>query len=220
MAISFLRKSGGGSGGGGGSGLSQSQVDSRVRSIVFNWAEERNSSTIPNAKIHSTIARVANVLSRAGGTLTGALTLSGAPTADLHAATKKYVDDNAGGSGGGGGATSGVFSFTKLGSDTTLSIASSVDLMPFSDVPDFFLLQLVYTRDSAGLTFNSFIIKSQIDNNAVSGYRHQVQGGGGAYFSLYRTAADPNQLAISRLPSSPAYTSGIARIYQPVITLS
>lgn len=33
----------------------------------------------------------------AGGTLTGALTLSGAPTVDLHAATKKYVDDNAGG---------------------------------------------------------------------------------------------------------------------------
>jgi hypothetical protein len=29
--------------------------------------------------------------------LTGTLTLSGAPTVDLHAATKKYVDDNAGG---------------------------------------------------------------------------------------------------------------------------
>ena len=32
----------------------------------------------------------------AGGTFTGAVTLSGAPTANLHAATKKYVDDNAG----------------------------------------------------------------------------------------------------------------------------
>ena len=31
---------------------------------------------------------------KAGGTMTGALTLSGAPTADLHAATKKYVDDS------------------------------------------------------------------------------------------------------------------------------
>lgn len=30
---------------------------------------------------------------RAGDTMTGLLTLSGAPTADLHAATKKYVDD-------------------------------------------------------------------------------------------------------------------------------
>ena len=32
----------------------------------------------------------------AGGTFTGAVTLSGAPTSDLHAATKKYVDDNGG----------------------------------------------------------------------------------------------------------------------------
>ena len=36
----------------------------------------------------------------AGGTMTGDLTLSGAPTNDLHAASKKYVDDNAGSSGG------------------------------------------------------------------------------------------------------------------------
>ena len=33
------------------------------------------------------------VLLKSGGTLTGPLTLSGEPTADLHAATKKYVDD-------------------------------------------------------------------------------------------------------------------------------
>ena len=32
-------------------------------------------------------------VSKSGDTMTGALTLSGAPTADLHAATKKYVDD-------------------------------------------------------------------------------------------------------------------------------
>lgn len=35
----------------------------------------------------------AKVLGLAGGTLTGALTLAGAPTVDLHAATKKYADD-------------------------------------------------------------------------------------------------------------------------------
>jgi hypothetical protein len=38
---------------------------------------------------------IGNKLPLAGGTLTGALTLSGAPTVDLEAATKKYVDDNA-----------------------------------------------------------------------------------------------------------------------------
>lgn len=36
-----------------------------------------------------------------GGTLTGALTLPGAPTQDLHAATKAYVDSTSGGGGGG-----------------------------------------------------------------------------------------------------------------------
>ena len=39
----------------------------------------------------------AAALPKAGGTMTGALTLDGAPTSDLHAATKKYVDDNVGG---------------------------------------------------------------------------------------------------------------------------
>ena len=38
-------------------------------------------------------------LRRTGGTLTGPLTLPGAPTADAHAATKAYVDDNVGGGG-------------------------------------------------------------------------------------------------------------------------
>ena len=45
-------------------------------------------------------------LSRSGGTMTGKITLDGAPTANLHAATKKYVDDNIG-SGGNGGSSGG-----------------------------------------------------------------------------------------------------------------
>lgn len=32
-------------------------------------------------------------LDKSGGTMTGALTLSGAPASDLQPATKKYVDD-------------------------------------------------------------------------------------------------------------------------------
>lgn len=35
-----------------------------------------------------------NAVLKSGGTMTGPLTLSGAPTADLHASTKKYVDDS------------------------------------------------------------------------------------------------------------------------------
>lgn len=40
----------------------------------------------------------ARYLQLAGGTMTGSLTLSGSPTSDLQAATKKYVDDKAGNS--------------------------------------------------------------------------------------------------------------------------
>jgi len=39
---------------------------------------------------------LSGVLALTGGTMTGALTLSGAPTSNLHAATKAYVDSNAG----------------------------------------------------------------------------------------------------------------------------
>lgn len=43
------------------------------------------------------VSGVANAaLPKSGGTMTGPLTLSGAPTTDLMAATKKYVDDAAG----------------------------------------------------------------------------------------------------------------------------
>jgi hypothetical protein len=45
---------------------------------------------------------ISGKLVKAGDIMTGLLTLSAAPTLDLHAATKKYVDDNIGGGGGGG----------------------------------------------------------------------------------------------------------------------
>lgn len=45
--------------------------------------------------------KLSDKLDKAGGTLTGNLTLNGAPTIDLHAATKKYVDDNVSAAGGG-----------------------------------------------------------------------------------------------------------------------
>lgn len=44
---------------------------------------------------------IAGKLDISGGTMTGALTLSGAPTSDLEASTKKYVDDSISGVGSG-----------------------------------------------------------------------------------------------------------------------
>ena len=50
------------------------------------------SRLVVRAVVNPTVAGTA--LPLAGGTLTGNLTLAGGPSADLHAATKKYVDDN------------------------------------------------------------------------------------------------------------------------------
>ena len=53
------------------------------------------SRLVVRAVVNPTVAGTA--LPLAGGTLTGNLTLAGGPSADLHAATKKYVDDNVAG---------------------------------------------------------------------------------------------------------------------------
>ena len=50
------------------------------------------------AAVDSVESALPGYLPLAGGTLTGLVTLSGAPTADLHASTKKYVDDKVGAS--------------------------------------------------------------------------------------------------------------------------
>ena len=63
----------------------------------------------------------------AGDTMTGALTLSGAPSSDLHAATKKYVDDNAGGGGASGNIPINIKSanYTFVAGDAGHNIAKS-----------------------------------------------------------------------------------------------
>lgn len=51
-------------------------------------------NTFPNisAPVSKTAAQINDLLEKSGGTMTGALTLSGAPTQNLHATTKAYVD--------------------------------------------------------------------------------------------------------------------------------
>ena len=72
----------------------QSTADSAENAAATAGAQAQAAQKAANDA--STLAGAA--LPVAGGTMTGALTLSGAPTANLQAATKKYVDDNAGSS--------------------------------------------------------------------------------------------------------------------------
>ena len=67
-------------------------------------------------------------LPKAGGIMTGKITLDGAPTADLHAATKKYVDDNAGGSTLTAPVLLGSISWADNTSVQTLTLANNADM--------------------------------------------------------------------------------------------
>ena len=63
--------------------------------VLGKAADAASANTVYGAKAAAAAAQdTANAaMPKAGGTFTGAVTLSGAPTADLHAATKKYVDE-------------------------------------------------------------------------------------------------------------------------------
>lgn len=69
-------------------------------------------------------------LSIAGGTMTGDLTLKGNPTADLMAATKKYVDDSVASAGGGDVLAAGNNSFT--GANTFQNLVTMVGGVVFT----------------------------------------------------------------------------------------
>lgn len=63
--------------------------------VLGKATDAASANTVHGAKAAAAAAQAtANAaMPKAGGTFTGAVTLSGAPTAELHAATKKYVDE-------------------------------------------------------------------------------------------------------------------------------
>lgn len=80
-----------------------------------------------DANFASTVSTsIGTKVSKSGDTMTGALTLSGAPSSDLHAATKKYVDDTvAGFSGGTQKYSAKNTSITPTGGVATWSISAT-----------------------------------------------------------------------------------------------
>lgn len=65
-------------------------ADDYETTISFTDPTADRTITFPDST--GTVALTSTVLTLSGGTMTGALTLSGAPSSDLHAATKAYVD--------------------------------------------------------------------------------------------------------------------------------
>ena len=71
-------------------------VDAQVNALVGGAPETLDTLAEIAAAISSGGSFESTVVLKSGSTMTGALTLSGAPTVDLHAATKLYVDNVAG----------------------------------------------------------------------------------------------------------------------------
>ena len=70
-----------------------------------------------------------------GGTMTGLLTLSDAPTSNMHAATKKYVDDAVAAGGGGGGGGGDYVPITRTVNGKALSTDISLTASDVGAVP-------------------------------------------------------------------------------------
>jgi hypothetical protein len=77
-------------------------------------ADINTSAAIAQSKVADLTTDLAAKLALAGGTMTGAITLSGAPTSDLHAATKLYVDN----------VTAGLNFHEAVHAATTLNLAT------------------------------------------------------------------------------------------------
>ena len=87
-----------------------------IHGLITNATNDASGNEISTT--YATKTEDSAKLPLSGGTMTGALVLSGAPTADLHASTKKYVDDLISGLGGGGGSTVSITAGTISGGST------------------------------------------------------------------------------------------------------
>ena len=89
-------------------------VDNQISNLVDGAPNLLNTLNELAAALADNPNFASDVLLKSGGTMTGALTLSGAPTLDLHASTKKYVDDS----------IANIPSTTTLGSFSDVSVSS------------------------------------------------------------------------------------------------
>lgn len=74
----------------------KTHAEQQASAVLGTATDEATANTVYGAKAAAAAAQTtaSAAVKRAGDTMTGALTLSGAPTNNLHAATKKYVDDS------------------------------------------------------------------------------------------------------------------------------
>ena len=78
----------------------------------------------------------------------------------------------------------GTLDATQIGGELSIT-AGTVNGPSMANISDVFVLELEYTRTATNLHFTGLIRKQDIPT--TGSYRHQLQGGGGAYITLDRT---------------------------------
>ena len=124
------------------------------------------------------LSQVMSISAAGNVTMVGDLTLSGAPTNNLHCATKKYVDDNA--TGGGGynlKARRGVVILAALGDDLIAFSDNSIELEEGSDAQFDQANPTKFVCKSAGDYFIMGEVRCKAWN--LDGYFHPFQVYGG-----------------------------------------
>jgi len=111
----------------------------------------------------------ATKLNLSGGTLTGALTLSGAPTSNLHAATKAYVDGQVAGAGTGDFKANGTVAMTgALNMGTSNKIINLAD--PTLDQDG---ATKAYVDNKTSALSNGAL--KLVDNNQTDGNKYELK---------------------------------------------
>jgi hypothetical protein len=151
-------------------------------------------------------------LAKAGGTLTGALTLSGAPTVDLHAATKLYVDAVAG-SATAAAASASAASSSAIDAATTYDnfddryLGAKATPPTLDNDGDALITGAIYwnTVDNAMYAWTGSEWGSISSTAAIYRYRFTASGGETSLSGL-----DDNGLTLSYLPGKEqVYLNGI-----------
>jgi hypothetical protein len=180
-------------------------VDAQVNALVDGAPGTLNTLNEIATAISSGGSFESTVVLKSGSTMTGALTLSGAPTVDLHAATKAYVDTVAG-------------SATAAAASATAAAASydSFDdryLGPKSSAPsvdndgDALATGAIYWNTVANAMFAWTGTEWGSISSTAAIYRYRFTAAGG---ETTESGADDNGLTLSYLPGKEqVYLNGV-----------
>ena len=151
------------------------------------------STTVTNA--------IAAKVAKAGDTMTGALTLSGAPTVDLHAATKKYVDD------------------AKSAAESTASSALSTHESDTTNVHGITDTSKVVITDATQTLSNKTLTTPTVSSFENATHNHTNSAGGGQLTSS--AISDFNtQVRTSKVTDLAAPTSSFSMNSQKITNLA